>query len=55
MYEHLAPEATKTRADKLADIRQAMRDAGASHHFISSVDDIGWLLNLLERRLLHWR
>jgi Xaa-Pro aminopeptidase len=46
VYEHLAPEATKSRADKLADIRQAMRDAGASHHFISSVDDIGWLLNL---------
>ena len=46
VYEHRAPEATKSRADKLAELRAAMKDAGASHHFISSVDDIGWLLNL---------
>ncbi|HUR88117.1 MAG TPA: aminopeptidase P family protein [Ramlibacter sp.] len=46
VYEHLAPEAAKTRADKLAHVRAEMQLAGASHHFISSVDDIGWLLNL---------
>ena len=46
VYEHRAPEATKTRADKLALVRAEMQKAGASHHFISSVDDIGWLLNL---------
>ena len=46
VYEHRAPEATKSRADKLAHVRAEMQRAGASHHFISSVDDIGWLLNL---------
>ncbi|MBI5279493.1 MAG: aminopeptidase P family protein [Burkholderiales bacterium] len=46
VYEHLAPEATVTRASKLADVRSAMHTAGATHHFISSLDDIAWLLNL---------
>jgi len=46
IYEHKAPEATQTRADKLVLVRDAMSKAGATHHFISTVDDIGWLLNL---------
>ncbi|MDJ0656989.1 MAG: aminopeptidase P family protein [Xanthomonadales bacterium] len=40
------PQATPTRAEKLADIRKAMAQSGASHHFISSLDDIAWLMNL---------
>jgi len=46
IYEHLPPEATVSRGDKLAHVRAAMARAGASHHFVSTVDDIGWLLNL---------
>jgi Xaa-Pro aminopeptidase len=46
VYEHVAPEATVSRKDKLASIRAAMQDAGATHHFISSLDDVAWLLNL---------
>jgi len=46
VYEHLPPQATTTRADKLAQLRAAMARHGASHHFISSVDDVAWLLNL---------
>ncbi|MDY0743722.1 aminopeptidase P family protein [Paucibacter sp. R3-3] len=46
IYEHLPPEAVVSRADKLAHVRAAMARAGASHHFVSTVDDIGWLLNL---------
>ncbi len=46
VYEHLAPQATRSRADKLADVRAAMAHHGASHHFISTVDDIAWLTNL---------
>jgi Xaa-Pro aminopeptidase len=46
VYEHLPPHACITRADKLAGVRAAMTRAGASHHFISSVDDTAWLLNL---------
>ena len=39
-------EAPQPRADKLAQVRAAMRDAGATHHLISTVDDVAWLLNL---------
>ena len=46
VYEHLAPQAPRARAAKLADVRAAMAAHGASHHFISTVDDIAWLLNL---------
>ena len=46
VYEHLPPHAPTTRAEKLAAVRQAMANLGASHHFISSLDDIAWLLNL---------
>jgi Xaa-Pro aminopeptidase len=34
------------RADKLARVRATMADAGATHHFVSSLDDIAWLTNL---------
>ncbi len=46
VYEHRAPQATVSRAAKLADVRAAMARHGASHHFISSVDDVAWLFNL---------
>ncbi|HEY8049537.1 MAG TPA: aminopeptidase P family protein [Ramlibacter sp.] len=46
VYEHVAPEATITRQAKLEQIREAMKAAGATHHFISSLDDVAWLLNL---------
>jgi len=46
VYEHRAPEAPLARSAKLAEVRAAMIRAGATHHFISTVDDIAWLLNL---------
>jgi Xaa-Pro aminopeptidase len=46
VYEHLAPHATATRAAKLAQVREAFVALGATHHFISTVDDIAWLFNL---------
>ncbi|MDQ6626960.1 MAG: aminopeptidase P family protein [Pseudomonadota bacterium] len=46
IYEHVGPEAVESRASRLARIRAAVRDAGATHHAVSSVDDIAWLLNL---------
>ncbi|WP_395687537.1 aminopeptidase P family protein [Caenimonas koreensis] len=46
IYEHVAPHAAVARADKLAHVRDEMKQAGATHHFISSLDDIAWLLNL---------
>ena len=46
IYEHLPPQAVVSRAEKLAGVRAALARAGASHHFISTVDDVAWLLNL---------
>jgi Xaa-Pro aminopeptidase len=46
VYEHRAPEAPLPRAAKLAQVRAAMAQHGATHHFISTVDDIAWLFNL---------
>ncbi|MBS0446158.1 MAG: aminopeptidase P family protein [Proteobacteria bacterium] len=46
VYEHCAPEAPVSRAAKLAAVRDAMARAGATHHFVSTVDDIAWLFNL---------
>lgn len=46
VYEHLAPHAPLARADKLAQVRSGVARLGATHHFISTVDDIAWLFNL---------
>ena len=46
VYEHLAPHAPTPRAAKLAAVRQGMARHGASHHFVSTVDDIAWITNL---------
>jgi Xaa-Pro aminopeptidase len=46
VHEHLPPHATLARTDKLAQVRQAMAERGATHHVISSLDDVAWLLNL---------
>jgi Xaa-Pro aminopeptidase len=46
VYEHAAPHAVVPRAHKLRQVRDAMASHGASHHFISTLDDIAWLFNL---------
>jgi Xaa-Pro aminopeptidase len=46
VYEHVAPFAPTPRATKLAAVREQMRALGATHHFISTLDDIAWLTNL---------
>lgn len=46
VYEHRAPQAPLPRAAKLAQVREAMAHHGATHHFISTVDDMAWLFNL---------
>jgi Xaa-Pro aminopeptidase len=46
VYEHRAPQAPLSRAAKLAAVREAMARHGATHHFVSTVDDIAWLFNL---------
>ena len=46
VFEHLPPQASVSRKDKLAHVRAAAAARGATHHFISTVDDVAWLLNL---------
>ncbi|HEV7912503.1 MAG TPA: aminopeptidase P family protein [Albitalea sp.] len=46
VYEHRAPQAPLSRSAKLAQVREAVFGHGATHHFISTVDDIAWLFNL---------
>lgn len=46
VYEHRAPQAPLDRRAKLAQVREAMARHGATHHLVSTVDDIAWLFNL---------
>ncbi len=38
--------AGKTRREKLSDIRDNVRQAGATHYLVSALDDVAWTLNL---------
>lgn len=46
VYEHPLEFAIRTRAEKLESVRAAMREAGATHHMISALDEIAWATNL---------
>ena len=46
VYEHRAPHAPLPRGEKLAQLRAAMATRGASHHLVSTLDDLAWLFNL---------
>lgn len=46
LYEHDAQFVAQSAAAKLTAVREGMSEAGASHHLISSLDDIAWLTNL---------
>lgn len=46
VFEHDAAYVGAARGTKLAQLRAAMAKHGASHHFVSTVDDIAWIFNL---------
>lgn len=46
VYAHVAPQAPEPRTARLARVREAMAGHGATHHFVSTVDDIAWITNL---------
>ncbi|WP_248743762.1 MULTISPECIES: aminopeptidase P family protein [unclassified Pseudomonas] len=46
IYQHLPPQATVSRGEKLAQLREALQERGADWHFIATLDDIAWLFNL---------
>ena len=46
VYEHLPPQATVSRVEKLAKLRETLLQRKADAHFIATLDDIAWLFNL---------
>ncbi len=46
IFEHDVVFAGKSRTDKLNDIRAKMKAKGADFHLVTTLDDIGWTLNL---------
>ena len=46
VFIHEAVYTEESAAEKLARVRQFMRDKGADHHLVSSLDDIAWITNL---------
>ncbi|WP_236182680.1 aminopeptidase P family protein [Pseudomonas sputi] len=46
IYQHLPPQATVSRGEKLAQLRETLQARGADWHFIATLDDIAWLFNL---------
>lgn len=46
VFELTQEYAGKSRADKLADIREVMAKDNAAYHLVSTLDDIAWILNL---------
>lgn len=46
IYQHKPPFACRSIIENLTAIRQSMAENGAQWHFISSLDDIAWILNL---------
>lgn len=43
---HAAPQADVPRAERLARVREAMARSGATHHVVSTVDDVAWITSL---------
>jgi len=46
IYAHPIDYAIRARAKKLADVRAAMQQNHATHHVVSALDEIAWVLNL---------
>jgi len=46
IFAHAPPYAVRTRAETLSSVRAAMRDAGATHHVVSTLDDVAWITGL---------
>ncbi|TDR39420.1 Xaa-Pro aminopeptidase [Tahibacter aquaticus] len=44
--EHRSDKVSSTRRERLARVREAVAAAGASHHLVSSLDDVAWITNL---------
>ncbi len=50
-FDHPVRYSGKERAVKISEVRETMKEAGVTHHLLSSPDDIMWLLNIRGRDL----
>lgn len=46
LYAHDAQFVSQSAQEKLAEVRAQMQEIGATHHLISSLNDLAWLTNL---------
>lgn len=46
IFTHDVKYAGKSRVEKLNEVREEMKNKGASHYILTSLDDIAWLLNI---------
>lgn len=46
VYQHLPPQASVSRAEKLVELRRELQARKVDWHFIATLDDIAWLFNL---------
>ncbi|KOS69117.1 peptidase M24 [Lysinibacillus contaminans] len=46
MFTHDVKYAGKSRAEKLNEVREEMKNKGANYYILTSLDDIAWLLNI---------
>lgn len=46
VWFHASAETVQPTTEKVARLREEMRRSGASHHFISALDEIAWITNL---------
>lgn len=46
VFVHEAHFAGKSRQEKLAEVRQLMREKGVKYHLLSALDDIAWTFNI---------
>ncbi len=46
LFRHNPQFVSVSASEKLAQVRQGMAEHGATHHLLSSLDDIAWLTNL---------
>ena len=46
LYAHDEQFLAQSATSKLVAVREGMAEAGATHHLLSSLDDIAWLMNL---------
>lgn len=50
-FDHPVAYSGKERSVKISEVREKMKEAGVTHHLLSSPDDIMWLLNIRGRDL----